>query len=229
MRLNHLVFHTASIAPDWPGSGFPPVHYHRVVSLCGVHLKGTRAKVFTTTLNKKDVKERNVVQRFFEELEEREALVSFYGSSYTIPLLAQRAIYHAVDGTRYFQNREFYDDPLKGHIDMAFWLANFGAAGSLNFDAFLKTCALPPRKKSDVSELFRTGKIETIEKELQLDVLLMTLACLRMLYAAGSIQLKTFQGMGRRVLDEFQGMPLCRDYLDKMAVTKFFLATNKKK
>jgi len=227
MKLNHLVFHTASIAPDWPGSGFPPVNYHRVVSLCGVHLVGTDASVFTATLDKKDIKERDVVNAFFSEVGEGQSLVTFYGSSYTIPLLTQRAVYHAVPAKSYYQQREFYDDPVKGHIDISYWLSNFGSSGTLNFDALLRTCALPPRKKGDVAELFRTGKIGVIRDELQLDVLLMTMAFLRIYYVTGDINLKTFQGMGKKVLESFRSVNLCSAYLDNMAVAKYFLAAKK--
>jgi len=229
-QLNHLIFHIASVTPDYAGDGFPPVSAHRIVSVASCLLtqegpaNSANVHFDANTLVPKKVKERDLVRSFFASVTEGRKLVSAFSSIYSIPVLIYRALYHAVpEASNFFRQRAFYDNPFEGHIDLAFILSNGGAVNGPNFNELAQTMALPPFKRSDVSESFRKGELAPIEAQLGLDVLVLTLSFLRFSYVSGDLPLDSYQEVGKKVLKEFAGdIALCRDYLNRMSPKKFF-------
>ncbi len=163
------------------GNDFLPPHLHRVVAIsCALR---ERDGVRVWSLGAASDGERDIVQRFFDGIEKyTPQLVSWNGSSFDLPVLHYRALFHAIPGCCYWDlgdnNRDFKYNNYLGrfhtrHLDLMDVLAGYQNRAWAPLDEIAQLCGLPGKLGMDGSQVYpawRNGAIDAIRSYCETDV-----------------------------------------------------------
>ncbi|MEM9490027.1 MAG: 3'-5' exonuclease [Myxococcota bacterium] len=104
----------------------------------------------------------------------RPALVTYNGRAFDLPVIALRSLRHGVAMPWYYQDNGLrYRYSLEDHVDLCDWLADRGATRSGSLDALAKLIGLPGKLGVDGSQvegLYRSGRLELIQRYCLADV-----------------------------------------------------------
>jgi predicted PolB exonuclease-like 3'-5' exonuclease len=163
------------------GSDFLPAHLHRVVAISCALRSDEGIRVWS--LGSIQDAERDIVQRFFDGIEKyTPQLVSWNGSSFDLPVLHYRALFHGIAGCCYWDtgdnDREFkFNNYLSRfhtrHLDLMDVLAGYQNRAWAPLDEIAQLCGLPGKLGMDGSQVwpaFQQGKIEAIRNYCETDV-----------------------------------------------------------
>ena len=164
------------------GSEFMPLHLQKIVAISVVFEKHDQLKVWS--LGNKDSDEKEIIQRFFEGLEQHTpTLVSWNGGGFDLPVLNYRALLHGVQAPRYWETGEDdssfrYNNYISRfhwrHTDLMDVLANYQPRAGAKLDQVATMLGFPGKLGMDgglVWEKFQQGAIDEIRNYCETDVL----------------------------------------------------------
>lgn len=116
-----------------------------------------------------DERERGLLEDFSRFVgKARPLLVTYNGRSFDLPVIALRALCHAVPLPWYYREKGVrYRFSEEGHLDLCDWLADHGAAKVGKLGAVARLIGLPGKIGMDGSQvegLYRAGQLATIQK-----------------------------------------------------------------
>jgi 3'-5' exonuclease len=147
--------------------------------------------------------EHELVEKFWQDFESVQTLITFNGRGFDLPVLEMRALKYAIPLPRYFaagQGKSTYRGSRYSdayHIDLCDYLSNFGAVyrrNSLNLLA--KLIGLPGKYNiagEDVEYLYRQGRLKEINQYCMTDVLQTYLLFLRVELLRGKLNMSDYQ------------------------------------
>ena len=164
------------------GSEFMPLHLQKIVAISVLFEKGDTLKVWS--LGNKDSGEKEIIQRFFEGLEQHTpTLVSWNGGGFDLPVLNYRSLLHGVQAPRYWETGDDdssfrYNNYISRfhwrHTDLMDVLANYQPRAGAKLDQIATMLGYPGKFGMDGSlvwEKFQEGAIEEIRNYCETDVL----------------------------------------------------------
>jgi predicted PolB exonuclease-like 3'-5' exonuclease len=163
------------------GNDFLPPHLQRVVAISCALRSNDGFRVWS--LGTPADAEREIVQRFFDGIEKyTPQLVSWNGSSFDLPVLHYRAMFHGIAGCCYWDtgdnNKEFrFNNYLSRfhtrHTDLMDVLAGFQNRAWAPLDELARLCGFPGKLGMDGSQVWAAwtrGEIEAIRNYCETDV-----------------------------------------------------------
>jgi hypothetical protein len=204
--------------PEGVEPPFPPTWAHRIVVLGYLWLdheyKLSRLGVMGEALegatpamdgreSSADEQERDLLETFSGVVgTARPVLVTYNGRSFDLPVIALRALCHAVPLGWYYRDKQVRDRRSDaGHLDLCDWLADHGAVRAGKLDAITRLIGLPGKGEingSQVEGLYRSGQLETVQRYCLADVAQTALLFLRFRLLQGQIS----RGHYRRAVGE---------------------------
>jgi 3'-5' exonuclease len=135
----------------------------------------------------------------------RPVLVTYNGRSFDLPVIALRALCHAVPLPWYYREKGVrYRFSEEGHLDLCDWLADHGATRPGKLDAVARLIGLPGKVGIDGSQvdgLYRAGQLATIQKYCLADVAQTAFLFLRFRLLQGQLQLEDYRERAAALLD----------------------------
>jgi len=118
-------------------------------------------------------------------------LVTWNGRGFDLPVLRLRALKHGLSFPWYYDHPETRDRRSEeGHLDLADFLADHGAARMSSLDGVSRLCGLPGKAGLDGSQvegLYRSGQLETLRNYCLSDVAQTAFVFLRTLLLVGRL------------------------------------------
>jgi predicted PolB exonuclease-like 3'-5' exonuclease len=163
-------------------SDFLRHHLHRIVAISAVMAGADRLNVWS--VGTPDSPEREIIQRFFEGIDKyTPVLVSWNGRGFDLPVLHYRALLHGVQAPRYWETGD--DDQAfrwnnylnrfhQRHTDLMDVLSGYEYRSIAPLHEVAMMLGLPGKlgvDGSQVWELYRQGRIESIRNYCETDVL----------------------------------------------------------
>jgi len=183
---------------------FPPPLVHQVVAISYIDLDGTAKEKGASKFEVVDsysgagadmVGERHLLEAFGSSCLEPEALmlVSWNGRRFDGPVLATRAMKHAIPWGWWHRHdpsfRYRYSEAF-GHVDLMDVLADFGSAMPMKMGDVARLCGMPGKGGMDgsmVKDEIEKGNLEKVSKYCLLDVVQTTGIYVRHQYQKGLI------------------------------------------
>ena len=163
------------------GNDFLPPHMHRVIAISCALRSDDGVRVWS--LGSPADSERDIVQRFFDGIEKyTPQLVSWNGSSFDLPVLHYRALFHGIPGCCYWDtgdnNKEFrFNNYLSRfharHTDLMDVIAGYQNRAFAPLTEIAQLCGLPGKLGMDGSQVhaaFKRGEIAAIRAYCETDV-----------------------------------------------------------
>jgi len=140
----------------------------------------------------------------------RPHLVTWNGRGFDLPVLVLRALRHGVAFPWYYQERDYrsrYSED--GHLDLADFLANHGAARMTSLHGAARLVGLPGKDGlgvdgSQVQGLYKSGQIETLRQYCLSDVAQTAFVFLRYRLLAGQIDRNTYRSAAAGLLSALE-------------------------
>jgi hypothetical protein len=153
-----------------------------------------------------DERERGLLEDFSRFVgKARPVLVTYNGRSFDLPVIAQRALCHAVPLAWYYREKGVrYRFSEEGHLDLCDWLADHGATRPGKLDAVARLIGLPGKVGIDGSQvdgLYRAGQLATIQKYCLADVAQTAFLFLRFRLLQGQLPLEDYRERAAALLD----------------------------
>lgn len=180
------------------GSGFLPLHMHRVVAISVALRSGDTFRVWS--LGGPDSDEAEIVRRFFDGIERyAPELVSWNGGGFDLPVLHYRALKHGIQAPRYWETGEAdrdyrYNNYLSRyhwrHIDLMDVLSGFQPRARASLDQMAVLLGFPGKlgmSGDKVWQAWLDGGIDAIRNYCETDVLNTWLIYLRFEYMRGHL------------------------------------------
>ncbi|HEV8323684.1 MAG TPA: 3'-5' exonuclease [Myxococcota bacterium] len=196
------------VPPSSPGGTerpFPPLHVHKIVALGVLWLEeGTVFKRLGVIGESKEEKE---TLEDFAAFFTRHApqLVSYNGRSFDLPVITLRAMRHGVSLRPYFQARDYrYRFTTEGHLDLADFLSEHGAAKMISLHGAARLIGLPGKVGVDGSQvegLYRAGSLDAIRNYCLCDVAQTTFLFLRYQLLRGELDAPAYQRAAEALWD----------------------------
>lgn len=191
-------------------SPFPPTWAHRIVVMgClwldhGYRLK--RFDVIETRGGSEDDRERSLLESFSRLVgKARPVIVTYNGRSFDLPVIALRALCHAVPLAWYYRDKGVrYRYSEDGHLDLCDWLADHGATRAGKLDALTRLIGLPGKVGVDGSQvegLYVDGKLAEVERYCLADVAQTALLFLRFRLLQGQLPVAQYRERASELLD----------------------------
>jgi len=208
--------------PPGPGPGqsdapFPPAWAHRIVVIGCLLLDhdyrlkrmavfGDTSDVGSLTPAASDARERALLEDFSRFVgEARPVLVTYNGRSFDLPVIALRALCHAVPLAWYYDDKDVrHRFSEEGHLDLCDWLADHGATRAGKLDAVARLIGLPGKigiDGSQVEGLVRGGQLETVQRYCLADVAQTAFLFLRFRLLQGQLPLALYRDRTQALLD----------------------------
>ncbi len=191
---------------------FPPSWAHRIVVIgClwldhGYSLK--RLDVISDpaeAAGTPDDRERALLEQLSRFVgRQRPVLVTYNGRSFDLPVIALRALCHAVPLPWYYREgttRSRYSE--QGHLDLCDWLADHGATRSSSLDAIARLIGLPGKLGVDGSQvegLYQAGELARIQQYCLTDVAQTALLFLRFRLLQGKLSAEDYRARTSELL-----------------------------
>jgi predicted PolB exonuclease-like 3'-5' exonuclease len=201
--------------PEAPEPGFPPAWAHRIIvigclllddryRLKRIGVIGEPAAPGDTA--SADDRERGLLEDFSRFVgKARPVLVTYNGRSFDLPVIALRALCHAVPLAWYYREKGVrYRFSEEGHLDLCDWLADHGATRPGKLDAVARLIGLPGKVGIDGSQvdgLHRAGQLATIQKYCLADVAQTAFLFLRFRLLQGQLPIELYRERAVELLD----------------------------
>lgn len=199
------------IRPEGAEPAFPPTWAHRIVAIGTLVLDHAyRVKhvglVATEPAATPDQRERALLGELSRLVGvTRPTLVTYNGRSFDLPVIALRALCHAVPLRWYYGDRgmrsRYSED---GHLDLCDWLADHGATRAGKLDQVARLIGLPGKigiDGSQVEGLYQDGRLDLIESYCLADVAQTALLFLRFRLLQGRLPPAIYQARTEALLD----------------------------
>jgi hypothetical protein len=193
--------------------GFPPSWAHRIVVI-GCLLLDDRYRLKRIGVigdpsggpGTADERERGLLEDFSRFVgKARPVLVTYNGRSFDLPVIALRALCHAVPLPWYYREKGVrYRFSEEGHLDLCDWLADHGATRPGKLDAVARLIGLPGKVGIDGSQvdgLYRAGQLATIQKYCLADVAQTAFLFLRFRLLQGQLPAESYRERAAALLD----------------------------
>lgn len=135
----------------------------------------------------------------------RPVLVTYNGRSFDLPVIALRALCHAVPLPWYYREKGVrYRFSEEGHLDLCDWLADHGATRPGKLDAVARLIGLPGKigiDGSQVEGLYRSGQLATVQKYCLADVAQTAFLFLRFRLLQGQLAAEDYRDRVAALLD----------------------------
>jgi 3'-5' exonuclease len=164
------------------GSDFLPTHLQRIVAISCV-LRAGAETLRVWSVGTLEDGERDIVKRFFEGVEKYvPTLVTWNGSSFDLPVLHYRALFHGVPASTYWdlgeENKEFkWNNYISRwhlrHTDLMDVLAGYQNRAWAPLNEIAVLCGLPGKLGMDGSQVwpaYKRGELEAIRNYCETDV-----------------------------------------------------------
>ncbi|HWU91112.1 MAG TPA: 3'-5' exonuclease [Kofleriaceae bacterium] len=153
-----------------------------------------------------DERERGLLEDFSRFVgRARPALITYNGRSFDLPVIAMRALCHAVPLPWYFREKGVrYRFSEEGHLDLCDWLTNHGATRAVKLDAIARLIGLPGKfgvDGSQVEGLYRSGQLATIQKYCLADVAQTAFLFLRFRLLQGQLGAEEYRERAAALVD----------------------------
>jgi predicted PolB exonuclease-like 3'-5' exonuclease len=180
------------------GSGFFPLAFHVPVAIVVGEVGDDRILTGVHALGAPAFAEAGIVRDFWDRLErEGDALVSFNGRSFDLPVLELAALRHGCRIPRYFAAGYRDQDADGPHYDVYDFLTNQGAHGLRGgFQLVTRLIGLPgkgPTAGGDVQALWEAGRLADIVAYCRRDVIQTYFVFLRLELIRGRISSDQYQ------------------------------------
>lgn len=194
-------------------SGFPPAWAHRIIVigclLLDDHYRLKRLGVIGDPAGgtgSADDRERGLLEDFSRFVgKARPVLVTYNGRSFDLPVMALRALCHAVPLGWYYREKGVrYRFSEEGHLDLCDWLADHGATRPGKLDTVARLIGLPGKVGIDGSQvegLYRAGQLATIQKYCLADVAQTAFLFLRFRLLQGQLDEAHYRERAAALLD----------------------------
>jgi len=185
-----------------PKDVFPPIWAHRIIVVgCLVLDHGyrlTRLDAMTGSGGSADDKERALLDDFSRFVgSERPVLVTYNGRAFDLPVIAMRALCHAVPLGWYYRDRDVRSRYSgAGHLDLCDWLADHGAIRAGKLDQIARLIGLPGKVGVDGSQvegLYARGELAAIQQYCLADCAQTALLFLRFRLLQGAISVADYR------------------------------------
>jgi len=196
------------VPPSLPGGSerpFPPLHCHKIVALGvlwldeGIHFK--RMGVIGEGKDERDALEDFAA--FFTR--HAPQLVSYNGRSFDLPVIMLRAMRHGVSLRPYFAARDYrYRYSSEGHLDLADFMAEHGAARMISLHGAARLIGLPGKVGVDGSQvegMYNSGRLDAIRNYCLADVAQTAFLFLRWQVLRGDLDAPAFTEAATRLWD----------------------------
>jgi predicted PolB exonuclease-like 3'-5' exonuclease len=193
--------------------GFPPTWAHRIIVI-GCLLLDERYRLKRLGVigdpaggaGTADERERGLLEDFSRFVgKARPVLVTYNGRSFDLPVIALRALCHAVPLSWYYREKGVrYRFSEEGHLDLCDWLADHGATRPGKLDVVARLIGLPGKVGVDGSQvegLYRAGQLATIQKYCLADVAQTALLFLRFRLLQGQLAVEPYRERAAALLD----------------------------
>lgn len=163
------------------GTGFLPLHQHRICAISCALREGENFKVWT--LGDVDSSEAEIIQHFFDGIDKyTPQIISWNGSGFDLPVLHYRGLIHGINASRYWDlgedDKEFkWNNYISRyhtrHLDLMDILAMFNGRANAPLDDLAKLCGFPGKLGMDGSKVwdaYKAGGIEDIRNYCETDV-----------------------------------------------------------
>jgi predicted PolB exonuclease-like 3'-5' exonuclease len=131
-------------------------------------------------------------------------LVTWNGRGFDLPVLVLRALRHGVSLPWYYQDPEYrHRHSAEGHLDLADFLSDHGAARMTSLHGAARLCGLPGKDGVDGSQvegLYQAGQIEALRQYCLSDVAQTAFVFLRYRLLAGLIDRETYRNAAAALL-----------------------------
>lgn len=215
-----------SLREQATGSGFLPLHLHRIVAISVALRTGDSFRIWS--LGDPDSGEAELIRRFFDGLERYSPdLISWNGSGFDLPVLHYRALKHGIQAPRYWEtgdgDRDFrFNNYLSRfhwrHLDLMDVLSAFQPRAAAKLDQIAVLLGFPGKlgmSGDKVWECWLRGGVEEIRNYCETDVLNTYLIYLRFEFMRGKLDAtdlqreyelvrSTLSAANKPHLDEFQ-------------------------
>jgi predicted PolB exonuclease-like 3'-5' exonuclease len=184
---------------------FPPLWAHRPIVIGVLWLdEEYRWKRLGVVGEGKD--EREMLSDFAAFVErERPHLVTYNGRGFDLPVIALRCLRHGVPLRFYYRDRDYrYRYSEDGHLDLADFLTDHGAARAMGLDAVARLIGLPGKVGVDGSQvegLYNAGRLESIRDYCLTDVAQTALLFLRFRLLQGELEAPQYRTATGALLD----------------------------
>jgi predicted PolB exonuclease-like 3'-5' exonuclease len=210
------------------GNDFLPLHVQRVVAI-SCALRG-RDGFKIWSLGAPDDPEAELIRRFFDGVEQyTPQLVSWNGGGFDLPVLHYRAMIHAIQAPRYWDQGEderdfkwnnYINRYHSRHLDLMDVLALYQPRANAGLDEMAKLVGLPGKMGMDgaqVWEAFQHGEIVAIRNYCETDVANTYLLYLRFQLMRGALTQAQYHGECEvvRACLEQSGSAHWRDFLER--------------
>jgi 3'-5' exonuclease len=218
--------------PDLANSNepaFPPTWAHRIIVIgClwldhGYNLKriGVIGDTSAEPGGTPDERERGLLEDFSRFVgKARPVLVSYNGRSFDLPVIALRALCHAVPLGWYYREKDMrYRFSEEGHLDLCDWLADHGATRAGKLDAVARLIGLPGKVGVDGSQvegLYDAGQLATIQRYCLADVAQTALLFLRFRLLQAQLAPDDYRARTAALLDALAADGRVGDVLDHL-------------
>jgi predicted PolB exonuclease-like 3'-5' exonuclease len=136
---------------------------------------------------------------------ERPHLVTYNGRGFDLPVIALRCLRHGVPLRFYYQDRDYrYRFSDDGHLDLADFLTDHGAARAMSLDAVARLIGLPGKVGVDGSQvegLYNAGQLEAIKDYCLSDVAQTALLLLRFRLLQGQLEPEAYRAATAALLE----------------------------
>ncbi|APV50655.1 3'-5' exonuclease [Betaproteobacteria bacterium GR16-43] len=181
------------------GSDFLPTHLQRIVAISCV-LRAGAETLRVWSVGTPEDGERELVKRFFEGVDKYvPTLVSWNGSSFDLPVLHYRALFHGVQASAYWdlgeENKEFkWNNYISRwhlrHTDLMDVLAGYQNRAWAPLNEIAVLCGLPGKLGMDGSQVwpaYKRGELDAIRNYCETDVANTYLLYLRFQHMRGAM------------------------------------------
>ena len=205
-------WHRPETSPGTEGA-FPPTWAHRIIVMGCLWLDDRyrlkRLGVIGDPAGapgSADERERGLLEDFSRFVgKERPALITYNGRSFDLPVIAMRALCHAVPLPWYFREKGVrYRFSEEGHLDLCDWLTNHGATRAVKLDTIARLIGLPGKfgvDGSQVDGLYRAGELATIQKYCLADVAQTAFLFLRFRLLQGQLGAEAYRERAAALVD----------------------------
>jgi predicted PolB exonuclease-like 3'-5' exonuclease len=202
-------------APPDPPPGaerpFPPLWASRVITIGVLWLDQHLACRRLATLGDGQDEGAMLAELAALAVEWRPQLVTWNGRGFDLPLLALRALRHGIDFAWYYQEPETRSRySPQGHLDLADFLADHGAARMTSLDGAARLIGLPGKNGMDGSQvegLYREGKIQEVRDYCLSDVAQTAFVFLRYRLLTGQIDRGAYREAASALLTALEADP----------------------
>lgn len=213
------------LAWDSAKAGFPPPPIHQVVTVGALWLEPDlsfqRIGVFGEPPRDDGSRDRASEAKALAAFAQfvgkaRPHMVTYNGRRFDLPVLANRCLKHGVSFGAYYADRDYrYRFSERGHIDLADFLTDYGAAQMVGLDSLAKLIGLPGKLGVDGSKvegLHDAGKVDDIHAYCLQDVLQTAYLFLRCELLRGRLDRATYQerayGLWEALADDARVQPV---------------------